>query len=214
MELAITSAKNVAANSFPILQSGMCFGEFSGSEITGARPGNLLADHGCSNVPLDSDDKYMVMSVGISTVLLSKLCPAVYPPGGDHAIASFCAVYGSCRGGPTMGMILSGPLIACVAGNPMLASATKGASLAFGLAAKSFLSFIGLGFSLGSDFEAGFEIYDGNQIRTVTIEANYFDYVEVGLDGIFSKLKTPPFLSFSGHQTRIAKVDQMFNDPS
>mmetsp|Transcript_5889 Transcript_5889/g.8247 ORF Transcript_5889/g.8247 Transcript_5889/m.8247 type:complete len:402 (+) Transcript_5889:138-1343(+) len=148
----------------------------------------------------------MIMSFGISTLLLTSFCPTTYPPGHTGALASFCVAYGSCSPGPTVGVIMSGPLLACLAGNPTIAAATSGVSLILSELAKNGLNQIGVGVSLGKDLQYTFSVYDGHGMKDVKVDANYFDYVEISLDGLLKNLKLPDFVSLAGHMTRVVSV--------
>ena len=70
------------------------------------------------------------------------------------------------------------------------------------------------GVSSGNNFEHDFTIWDGDSIRAVTIEGNYFDSVQVSLDSIRDKLGLPKYIELNGNSTKVVRIPTGFiKDP-
>mmetsp|Transcript_22728 Transcript_22728/g.19757 ORF Transcript_22728/g.19757 Transcript_22728/m.19757 type:complete len:158 (+) Transcript_22728:217-690(+) len=141
----LASNSSYAAAAF--VDTGFCIGEWSGQEI---RDGDdTFEQHGCSNIPVKETEDFMLVSFGISTALLTAVCPTTYPPAHDPAIASMCVAYGDCAGGPTVAIALSGPLLACTLG--AMGAPTAGLAAAVGKAVEAGLQQVALGISVDND---------------------------------------------------------------
>ena len=111
-----------AGDQTALADTGFCIGDFAGSELSEA--------YGCSAIPVRDNDHFFSVGIGISSLLLSPACPSVFNPFAPELV-TFCALYGHCGGGPTVGMAMSGSLMACLAGINGMESATLGLSAAF-----------------------------------------------------------------------------------
>ena len=84
---------------------------------------------------------------------------------------------------------MTSSLLTCISENPTIAAASGGSTVAFSKALqKSGIGHISFGFSSGTHFSRDFDIWDGNNFITVTIEGNYFDHIDFSLDEIRKRL--------------------------
>ena len=93
---SIASNSSLASTAAALTETGFCVGEWSGAEIRAG--GDTYEDHGCSNIPVKETEDFMLISFGISTALLTAVCPVTYPPGHEPSTASMCFAYGDCSG--------------------------------------------------------------------------------------------------------------------
>ena len=110
-------------------ETGFCIGDFDGQ--------SLSTDYGCSVFPVNDDDHFFTVGFGITSEILTPICPTYFPWGHTPSLLHFCSIYSDCDGGPTIGLSLSVDFLGCIAENPVVLAASSGLAAAVSTIAKA-----------------------------------------------------------------------------